>query len=135
MGWTGKINQIPKPKTATQTPAEKLKTPVAGMPNGRPQAGTGPGLLRRQTTFGLGSIRLVEEPLRITRQDREVAEEKLLSRAHEQPGYGKVAPVWLGDSEVDDPDAVLTVGEDWERWGMLSQKGKHWGALEHLVGH
>lgn len=130
VGWTGKINPIAKTKvTAVSSPTNTggLKSPGVG-PQSPRTAGSPkspmPGILRRQTTFysHLGS-RPVEEVLKITGPDRKALEQMLLDRSNVSGGYGKSVPVWLGDEEdggVDD----LTVGEDWERWGMLSQKGR-----------
>lgn len=62
------------------------------------------------------------EVLKITEGDRGVVEQMLIDPSATLGDYGKAVPVWLGDDE-DGGLAGLTVGEEWERWGMLSQKG------------
>ena len=65
----------------------------------------------------------MDEVFKISESDRANVEELLKHKKDITAGsYGKSVPVWLGDEENGGLDD-LTVGEDWERWGMLSQKG------------
>lgn len=131
VGWTGKIQRIAEDRKSEHkknfsqssspagTPAnqpEKFRTPATNLRAGSIPK---PGLLRRTTTFGTPT-REPEEVLRIGKLDREVLEEKLWEKKEDK--FGAVVPVWLGDEE-DEGNSGLTVGDDWERWNMFSQKG------------
>lgn len=89
-----------------------------------------PGLPRRATTFFSQAVnRLDVETQKITVEDRDVVERMLIDSNIPPGGFGKAVPVWMGDDE-DGGLMGLTVGQDWERWGMLSQKGAYSGAGE-----
>ncbi|KAF8448499.1 glycosyltransferase family 20-domain-containing protein [Kalaharituber pfeilii] len=159
VGWTGNINPISKNKVipaattptvekkaqlsrtplmgpqsprTPMTPAPALRSPTTPVPPLRTPTTPAPGALRRTITMSsLTSIRPIEEILKITKQDREALEKMLLDKSREKEGYGKSVPVWLGDEENGEL-AGLVVGDDGERWGMLSQKVL-WPLLHYIL--
>jgi len=88
-----------------------------------------PVVLRRATTFfSQGGNRPDTETQKITAEDRDAVERMLIDSSITPGGFGKAVPVWMGDGE-DGGLMGLTVGQDWERWGMLSQKGVYSGEI------
>lgn len=91
-----------------------------------------PGLLRRATTFfSQGGNRSDAETQKITADDRDVVERILIDSNITPGGFGKAVPVWMGDDE-DGGLMGLTVGQEWERWGMLSQKSAYPDAMRDI---
>ncbi|KAI5793704.1 glycosyltransferase family 20-domain-containing protein [Peziza echinospora] len=121
VGWTGKIQPIAKAKPTVHSQQAQQQQQA------RPTSGV------VATTFGQsGTPRPVEEVFKISESDRTHVEELLKHKKDVTAGsYGKSVPVWLGDEENGGLDD-LTVGEDWERWGMLSQKVL-WPLLHYIL--
>ncbi|KAF8449627.1 putative alpha,alpha-trehalose-phosphate synthase subunit TPS2 [Terfezia claveryi] len=142
VGWTGKVQPISKPKPpVVSSPVgglkSPLKSPLIGAQPQSPRPATlptvpKPAVLWRSTTFfSQGGNRPDTETQKITAEDRDAVERMLIDPSMTTGGFGKAVPVWMGDDE-DGGLMGLIVGQDWERWGMLSQKVL-WPLLHYIL--